>query len=61
MQGEERNPRTTILKSSRSRGTGLGGRAHRHPLTRITGDQAGSGIGQGKVATCAANEFERRV
>ena len=47
MQGGERNPRPTILKSSRSRrGTSLGGRAHRHPLTRITGDQAGSGIGQ---------------
>jgi hypothetical protein len=31
---------------SHLRGTNLGGCAHRHPLTRITEDQAMSGIGQ---------------
>jgi hypothetical protein len=45
-QGEERSPHHDIEIESQLRGTSLGGRAHRHPLTRITGDQAKSGIGQ---------------
>ncbi len=61
MQGEDR-PRTTIPKSSRSRGapvledalTGILGLASRE----IRPDQ---GLVNRKVATCATNEFVRRI
>ena len=47
MAAEERNPpHHDIEIESQLRGTSLGGGAHHHPLTRITGDQAKSGIGQ---------------